>query len=79
MHKQVDLLSVQERRPYDYVLSWAWEKLMQIYGYAIPGQGFYAIETEKKGTQVEKKGVGAIISVLKGVHSTKIIENELRY
>ncbi|KAM0880771.1 hypothetical protein ACQ4PT_033359 [Festuca glaucescens] len=55
------------------------KKEIQIFGFGVPGQGFYALEVDVITKYGPDKGVGAIIKVKKGVHSYKIIEEELKY
>ncbi|KAM0864314.1 hypothetical protein ACQ4PT_044006 [Festuca glaucescens] len=54
-------------------------KELQIFGFGIPGQGFYALEVEELTKSDNSKGVGAIIKVVQGEHSIAIIEKEMRY
>ncbi|KAM0867590.1 hypothetical protein ACQ4PT_041889 [Festuca glaucescens] len=54
-------------------------KELKIYGFGIPGQGFYALDVDVVAKLTGVKGTGAIIKILAGNHSVKIVEEELKY
>ncbi|KAM0915052.1 hypothetical protein ACQ4PT_011087 [Festuca glaucescens] len=54
-------------------------KELQIFGFGVPGLGFYALEVEELAKTDNSKGVGAIIKVVQGEHSLAIVEKEMKY
>ncbi|KAM0822921.1 hypothetical protein ACQ4PT_071206 [Festuca glaucescens] len=54
-------------------------KELKIFGFGIPGQGFYALDVDVVSKPVGVKGAGAIIKIIEGNHSVKIVEEELKY
>jgi hypothetical protein len=52
---------------------------LKIYGFGIPGQGFYALDIDVVAKPRGIKGVGAILKILEGSHSARVVEAELKY
>jgi hypothetical protein len=54
-------------------------KELKIYGFGIPGQGFYALDIDVVAKPGGVKGVGAIMKIVEGSHSVRVVEAELKY
>jgi hypothetical protein len=55
------------------------KKELKIFGFGIIGQGFYGLDIEELVNSVKAKGPGAVIKVIQGNHSVKMIEAEFKY